>query len=211
MTFVTFPIHGWGPTVDHADRSNDIHASTERGTTMHTTSRTLTRSVGIASVATLLILTACAKSTTSNAGAGGGGVTSPAPAGSVTVSTTSVAGLGSVLVDSDGLTLYYDDAESGGSIACTGSCASVWPPLLLPSGVSAAMAGSGVDASKFGTIDRPDGGTQVTYGGMPLYLFTGDTAGQATGQGFEGFFAVTAAGADRAGASGTSGSGGPHY
>ena len=194
MTFVTFPIHDWGPTVDHADRSNDIHASTERGTTMHTTSRALTRSVGIASVATLLILTACAKSTTSNAGAGGGGVTSPAPAGSVTVSTTSVAGLGSVLVDSNGLTLYYDDAESGGSIACTGSCASVWPPLLLPSGVSTAMAGSGVDASQFGTIDRPDGGTQVTYGGMPLYLFTGDTAGQATGQGFEGFFAVTASG-----------------
>ena len=92
------------------------------------------------------------------------------------------------------MTLYYDDAESGGSIVCTGSCASIWPPLLLPSGVSAPKAGSGVDASKFGTIDRPDGGTQVTYAGMPLYLFTGDTAGQATGQGFEGFFAVTASG-----------------
>jgi predicted lipoprotein with Yx(FWY)xxD motif len=167
--------------------------------TMHITSRALARSIGIASVATLLILTACAKSTTSNTGTGGGGGNSPAPAGSVTVSTTSVPGLGSVLVDPNGLTLYYDKAESGGSIACIGGCASVWPPLLLPSGVSAATAGSGVNASKVGTIDRPDGGTQVTYGGMPLYLFTGDTAGQATGQGFEDFFAVTSAGAGTAG------------
>ena len=176
---------------------------------MHTTSRALTRSVGIASVATLLILTACAKSTTSNAGGDGGN--SPAPAGSVTVSTKSVSGLGTVLVDADGLTLYYDNAESGGSIACTGSCASAWPPLLLPSGVSAATAGSGVNASKLGTIDRPGGGTQVTYGGMPLYLFTGDIAGQATGQGVEGFFAMNAAGAGTAGASGSTGSGGYHY
>ena len=60
---------------------------------MHTTSRALARAVGIASVATLLILTACAKDTTSNAGAGGGGGESPAPAGPVKVSTTSIAGL----------------------------------------------------------------------------------------------------------------------
>jgi predicted lipoprotein with Yx(FWY)xxD motif len=179
---------------------------------MHTTSRTLARAVGIAAVA-LLILTACAKDATSNAGSGGGGGESPAPAGPVKVSTTSIAGLGSVLVDANGMTLYYDDQESGGSIVCTGSCASIWPPLLLPAGVSAPKASSGVDASKFGTIDRPDGGTQVTYAGMPLYLFTGDTAGQATGQGFEDFFAVTASGGTTSGTAGASGmaGGGPHY
>ena len=183
---------------------------------MHTTSRALAKWVGIAS-AMLLILTACSKGATSNAGAGsggGGGSESPVPAGPVKVSTTSIAGLGSVLVDSNGMTLYYDDQESGGAIVCTGSCASIWPPLLLPSGTSAPKAGSGVDASKFGTIDRPDGGTQVTYAGMPLYLFTGDTAGQATGQGFEDFFAVTASGgttSGTAGASGMAGGGGSHY
>jgi len=175
---------------------------------MHTTSRVLARAVGIASVATLLILTACSNGTTSTAGESGGGGASPAaPAGPVKVSATSVAGLGSVLVNSDGLTLYYDDAESGGSIACTGSCLSIWPPLLLPSGESAPKAGSGVDASKFGTIDRPDGGTQVTYAGMPLYLFTGDTAGQASGQGLEGFFAVTASGGTTSGTAGMAGGG----
>ena len=179
---------------------------------MHITSRTFARAVGIASVA-LLILTACSKGTTSNAnaGGGGGGAESPAPAGPVKVSTTSIAGLGSVLVDANGMTLYYDDQESGGTIVCTGSCASIWPPLLLSSGASAPKAGSGVDASKFGTIDRPDGGTQVTYDGMPLYLFTCDTAGQATCQGFENFFAVTASGgttSGTAGGSGMTGSGG---
>ena len=72
---------------------------------MHTTSRALAKWVGIAS-AMLLILTACSKGTTSNADAGGGGGDSPAPAGPVNVSTTSIAGLGSVLVDSNGMTLY---------------------------------------------------------------------------------------------------------
>ena len=178
---------------------------------MHITSRALARWVGVAS-AMLLILTACSNGTTSNpgAGSGGGGAESPAPAGPVKVSTTTIAGLGSVLVDANGMTLYYDDQESGGTIVCTGSCLSIWPPLLLPSGESAPKAGSGVDASKFGTIDRPDGGTQVTYAGMPLYLFTGDTAGQASGQGLEDFFAVTAAGGTTSGASGMAG-GGSHY
>ncbi len=78
---------------------------------------------------------------------------------------------------------------------CTGSCASAWPPLLLPSGATSATAGSGVEANKLGTITRPDGGTQVTYNGMPLYLFTSDKSpGQATGQDVEGFNVVTATG-----------------
>jgi predicted lipoprotein with Yx(FWY)xxD motif len=65
-----------------------------------------------------------------------------------------------------------------------------------------------VDSSKLGTIDRPDGGTEVTYNGMPLYLYVGDKSpGQANGQGVGGFFAVTASGAS----SGSSGGGGYHY
>ncbi len=165
------------------------------------------RSVGIAAVAALLLLSACGNDATTGSGSGGGGSSSPSTSsGSETISATSVSGLGKVLVDSNGLTLYYDQAESGGTIACTGTCASAWPPLLLPSGVTAATAGSGVDASKLGTISRPDGSTQVTYGGMPLYLFASDTSpGQATGQGVGGFYVVTASGS---GGSGGSGGGG---
>jgi hypothetical protein len=38
-----------------------------------------------------------------------------------------------------------------------------------------ATAGSGV-SGKLGTITRPDGTTQATYNGHPLYTYVGDTA-----------------------------------
>ena len=115
------------------------------------------------------------------------------------------------------MTLYYLKTETPGKIMCTGSCATVWPPLLLPSGVMSAAAGSGVDASKLGTIARPDGGMQVTFDGKPLYLFASDTSsGQATGQGVEDFFVVSASGSGSGSGSTGSGStgstgGGYHY
>jgi len=103
----------------------------------------------------------------------------------------SIAGVGNVLTNSKGLTLYDLPSEAnGGPITCTGSCASLWPPLLvvggklpaLPAGVSGTVA----------KVTRPDGGVQVTYNGKPLYLWEGDSApGQATGVGIEGFEAVT--------------------
>ena len=39
---------------------------------------------------------------------------------------------------------------------------------------------------KLGTIKRPEGGTQVTYKGRPLYRFGADTkAGEANGEGIK--------------------------
>jgi predicted lipoprotein with Yx(FWY)xxD motif len=150
------------------------------------------RPAGIFSFAALMLLSACGKSTTSSAGGGGG---SAGQTGSTTVSTASVPGMGTVLVDARGFTLYVLSTETSGKIMCTGSCATAWPPLLLPGGVTSATAGTGVSASKLGTIKRPDGGTQVTYNGMPLYLFTSDqSAGKATGQGVAGFSVVTVTG-----------------
>jgi predicted lipoprotein with Yx(FWY)xxD motif len=168
-------------------------------------------SVGLVAVAGALILSACANNGDSNSASGGGNGSSGS-SGSVTISSKSVSGVGDVLVDSNGMTLYYLKTETTGKIMCTGSCATAWPPLLLPSGETSASAGSGVDASKLGTIVRPDGGTQVTYDGKPLYLFASDQPGQATGQGVEDFFAVSTSGAGSTG-SGASGStgGGYHY
>ena len=164
------------------------------------------RSVGIGSLAAVMLLSACAKGTASSSGGGNG---SPPGQGSTTIATGSVSGIGSVLVDSDGMTLYYLKSETPGNIKCTGSCATTWPPLLLTSGATSATPGDGVDATKLGTIDRPDGGTQVTYADMPLYLYVGDTSpGEATGQGVGGFFAATASGA---GTSSSGGSGGYGY
>jgi predicted lipoprotein with Yx(FWY)xxD motif len=97
-------------------------------------------------------------------------------ASAVTVSSTKNAKMGTILVS--GKTLY---TLKPSSTACTAACLKVWPALVLPAGVTKAKAGAGVSAAKLGTV-RHNGVVQVTYGGKPLYFFTGDTgAGQVNG------------------------------
>jgi len=88
-----------------------------------------------------------------------------------------------VLADTNGKTLYYFVPDSSSKIACTGGCASNWPPLLLPSGAPAsATALSG----KLTVLDGPNG-RQVLYNGHPLYGYSKDEdAGDAYGQGVGG-------------------------
>jgi predicted lipoprotein with Yx(FWY)xxD motif len=156
--------------------------------------------------AAALVLSACSKSSTPSYG--GGSSPTAAQGGSVTIGTSSVSGVGTVLVDAKGFTLYDLPSEANGTITCTGSCAANWPPVLLPAGVMSATPGSGVSASKLGTIARPDGGTQVTYNGLPLYLFINDQSpGQANGQGVEGFHVVTPSGSGSSGGGGGYGGG----
>lgn len=84
-----------------------------------------------------------------------------------------------VLTTIKGLTLYSLSAERHGKFACTGSCLSLWHPLLIARGTKP------TGPVKLDTIKRPDEGkTQVTYRGMPLYSYGGDSApGQANGNG----------------------------
>lgn len=97
-------------------------------------------------------------------------------ASGVAVSTTKNAKMGTLLVS--GKTLY---TLKPSSTACTAACLKIWPALVLPAGVTKAKAGPGVSASKLGSVKR-NGAVQVTYGGKPLYFFTGDTAaGQVNG------------------------------
>jgi len=123
---------------------------------------------------------------TSTTAAGG----QQAPAGTspyYEVKTGAVAGLGTVLVNGQGLTLYMfvPDRQRGRS-TCYHSCAEGWPPLRLPTGVSVPVAGGRANPSLLGTATRQDGGQQVTYNGWPLYVWVGDTQpGQATGQGLD--------------------------
>jgi predicted lipoprotein with Yx(FWY)xxD motif len=103
------------------------------------------------------------------------------------VKTGSVSGLGTVLVNGQGLTLYmFVPDDQRGRSTCYGACASGWPPLRLPSGQTVPVAGGQAKTSLLGTTTRTDGGVQVTYNGWPLYLWVGDTeSGQATGQGIK--------------------------
>jgi predicted lipoprotein with Yx(FWY)xxD motif len=112
-----------------------------------------------------------------------GGSNDQAAAGALVKQRTT--GLGRVLVDRSGRTLYLFEADEFGRSACYGRCAKAWPPLLT---TGEPRAGSGVQQPLLGTTKRKDGRLQVTYQGYPLYLFVRDAkAGQTLGQGLDGF------------------------
>ena len=109
--------------------------------------------------------------------------TSPVPAGKpVSISSRAVPGLGTILVNSAGRTLYVFAPDNHAKVTCTGGCAAVWPPDFLPTGGRATGTG-GVKASLLGSLSDPTGGKVVTYAGWPLYTFAADTApGSVAGQ-----------------------------
>src|SRR4051794_23996988 len=125
------------------------------------------------------------------AGCGGGGnstaATAPPKTASGQAATVGVANssLGSVLVDSQGRTLYLFKKDTGTKSTCTGACAAAWPPLRTS---SKPTVGKGANATTVATTKRSDGSPQVTYNGHPLYRFSGDHApGDTNGQGVTAF------------------------
>ena len=106
--------------------------------------------------------------------------------GTVFVSLGSAAGLGQVLVDSEGHTLYAFSGDSAQAASCEGACAKAWPPLLVEEGEP--QPSNGASGARLGTITRADGSRQVTYSGHPLYSFGGDKQpGEANGNGSAAF------------------------
>ncbi len=108
-----------------------------------------------------------------------------ASAGStVLVGTKKAKKLGQILdAGSKHMTVYLFEGDKGGKSACTGACAGAWPPVT-----GNAKAVAGAMAANLGTITRPDGTTQVTYKGHPLYFFVKDKDDEdAYGQGVKAF------------------------
>ena len=100
----------------------------------------------------------------------------------VRISTRSVPKLGTILVNSKGMTLYMFVPDKRTKVTCVGACAAVWPPVKLPSGEKA-VAGGKAKASLLGSDADKAGGRVVTYDGWPLYTYVTDTRpGQANGQ-----------------------------
>ena len=166
----------------------------------------MTRSRPITFLASAAVIPLAALGVAACGGGGAAATAAPPPAPSTTTSTTTPtktatvrvakSSLGSILVNAGGRTLYLFKADSSTMSACTGACATAWPPLLA---TGTPTAGTGLTASELGTITRSDGTHQVTYNGHPLYLFIKDTKpGQTTGQGVTAFgaawFAVSPAG-----------------
>jgi predicted lipoprotein with Yx(FWY)xxD motif len=114
-------------------------------------------------------------------------------AGAVAVGMASSASLGAFLTGPAGMTLYTHTGDSATSSTCTGGCATAWPPLTVAAG-GQATAGSGVTGT-LATLTRADGTIQVTYAGLPLYYWKGDTKpGDITGEGVNGFLIATVGG-----------------
>ncbi len=138
-------------------------------------------------------------------GAGGGDTSAgditaaPNPEdGATFVSVASVGGLGQVLVDSAGHTLYDFRRDDAATSSCYGACAESWPPLLTE---GEPHPSNGADGNLLGVTERKDGSEQVTYAGRPLYTFAGDKGpGEANGNGVEAFgaewYALTPAGTE---------------
>jgi len=122
---------------------------------------------------------------TTGASSGSGGT-------AATVTVASKGTVGAVLSTAQGMTLYHYTPDTPGVSNCTGGCATIWPPLELAAGVTTPVAGTGVNG--LGTTKRADGSLQVTYNGMPLYTFSGDSSPtDAKGQGVAGtWFVLTA-------------------
>lgn len=124
----------------------------------------------------------------SDDGGGDGDTADADPPGELTTDDVLVAlaasGLGDILVDGAGLSLYGFTNDVDGVPVCYDACADAWPPILVDGALDDAALGAGLDAAVFSTVDRTDGTSQLVAGDWPLYLFAGDGApGDVNGQG----------------------------
>ncbi|WP_432947697.1 hypothetical protein ACQPXM_11630 [Kribbella sp. CA-253562] len=92
---------------------------------------------------------------------------------SLSVRTAKVNGKDVQFVTGNGWTLYRFEADiqQPSRSICVFDCLEVWPPLV-PDGSEVKV--DGIDRSLVGSIQRPDGFTQLTLGGWPLYRFHKD-------------------------------------
>jgi predicted lipoprotein with Yx(FWY)xxD motif len=160
--------------------------------------------LSVPTIAVSLLIAACGSSSSSNTTSSAAGA-QPASqtTSSAVVKTVSNPTLGTILVNSQGMTLYHLSGEQNGKFICTSSaCVGVWHPLTASS--SAAPSG---EVGSLGTVKRPDGTLQVTYKGEPLYTFAQDQqSGETKGQGIKdvGTWSVITTGSASAPASTTS-------
>ena len=142
-----------------------------------------TLKLAVPALAASLLIAACGSSSSSSTtNASTQAPASTTAAASAAVVKTGTSPLGTILVDPRGMTLYHLSGEQGGKFICSNSsCTAIWHPLT----VTAGSTPTGTVAA-LGVVKRPDGTTQVTYKGTPLYTFAQDqSAGDTKGQGIK--------------------------
>ncbi len=160
-----------------------------------TRSRT-THAMALLALAAALAIAGCGSSDDSSGGVyggKGGAGTEAEPAksppgaesGAAVLTVATAPGVGAVLVNSDGFTVYDFHKDKGTVSACYGACAGVWPPVITE---GTPQVGEGASASKLGTTRRKDGSVQVTYAGHPLYTYAADRKpGEANGHDIDSY------------------------
>ncbi|MFW6157238.1 MAG: hypothetical protein ACOC4S_00210 [Balneolaceae bacterium] len=88
------------------------------------------------------------------------------------VQLTSTQSHGDVLSDGEGNVLYYFTMDVRGESKCEGDCISSWPAFDVDE--LTFDEEDELDEEDFGSVERPDGSSQITYKGWPLYYFVGD-------------------------------------
>jgi predicted lipoprotein with Yx(FWY)xxD motif len=93
-----------------------------------------------------------------------------------------------IVVDAHSRTLYALSPETTHHLLCKSSeCLKVWPPLTVRSRKTKLIAGSGVHGH-LGILRRSNGMLQVTFRGVPVYHFSGDSAkGAVNGENLKSF------------------------
>ena len=134
--------------------------------------------VPAALAAAAILLAACGSSSGGDSSMG----SSASRGSAMTVATKSIDGK-RVLVDADGKALYTSDQEAGGMVRCTGACLEFWEPLTIQGQPTGTVSGG-----TLGVLTRPDGKTQVTLNGDPVYRFVQDQSGQLGGDGLDDAF-----------------------
>jgi len=140
--------------------------------------------VGLLMLATLA---SCGGSTSTTATATSTSTTAPSPTVGATVLTRTAAVKGTqttILTTAQGQTLYHFTSDTATTSACTGSCASTWPPLLFTGSGSPTVASSLPHAL---SVQHTTNGQQVEYDKHLLYTYSADTApGETKGEGLFG-------------------------
>jgi predicted lipoprotein with Yx(FWY)xxD motif len=101
---------------------------------------------------------------------------------------------GAYLVTAEGRPIYIFSADTPRSAGvdanslCSDACTQEWPPLSADAG---AVASPEIDIALISKTKRQDGGSQVLFGGHPVYLFAGDQPGEPpTGHGHSAYGGV---------------------